>query len=501
MNLYRYLLLSVFAIIVFSPAFFNDFQYKWDDQWMLLEQPFVMDFSWYSMKFHFLNFYHGQYSPVNTLFYSLIYSLFGLNAGAFHAACLIVHIANVLLVYAILRTVLKQVKTGWKAERIERYASIVAMLFAVHPLQVESVAWISASKVLLYGFFCLAGIGCYLRYLNSEKGSWYRATFICYLLAFGSKEQAILLPLNLVLIDWVMGRYKALRLDKNFISREEVFNKIPFFFVAGGMWYFSFQNNLGNIETDGAYPFYQRIIFGAHSLVQYIFRFIAPVKLYYWYFYPMPVGQGLPASFWIYPLLAAIVLLFVQGIRRKPNTLPLFGIAFFLINLLLALHMLPMPRATITADRYMYLSVIGLALVSVWLVDYSYQKYRNQRKIIVPIAGIVILAFSAQSFIRTTEWKNTETLRQNIEEAIEKRKKAQDTIVNNPPENDATENQQSKETETITTKKKGGLNHDLIPCKNLLFNCKAIKSGGRAALCTITVKLKKRCNRAKPVTP
>ncbi len=447
------LLLPLLTTIVFFHTFSNDFQYKWDDQWMLLEQPFVMDFSWYSLKYHFLNFYHGQYSPINTLFYLVIYSLFGLNPGAFHAACLLVHVANVLLVYTIIRTILKQVKPTWSTQRFGLYASVVAMLFAVHPLQVESVAWISASKVVLYAFFCLAGIGCYLRYLDSKKGSWYIGTLISYLLAFGSKEQAILFPLNLVLIDWVMGRYKALRLSKKIITREEVLDKIPFFLLAAAMWYFSLQNNLGNIETDGAYPFYQRAVFGAHSLIQYIFRFIAPVKLYYWYFYPMPVGQQLPASFWTYPLLAAIVVFFIRALWKKPNTLPLFGFAFFLLNLLLALHLLPMPRATITADRYMYLSVIGLALVSIWLVDYLYQKYRNKRKFIVPVAGMIILAFSVQSFVRTTEWENTETLRQNIEEAIEKRKEVHDAIVNNPLENDISETRQNKESNKITTEK------------------------------------------------
>ena len=198
--------------------------------------------------------------------------------------------------------------------------------------------------------------------------------------------------------------------------------------------------------------FYQRTVFGAHSLVQYIFRFIAPVKLYYWYFYPMPVGQELPASFWMYPLLAAIVLLFVGGLWRKPNTLPLFGFAFFLLNLLLALHLLPMPRATITADRYMYLSVMGLALVSVWLADYVLQKY-NKRRVIVPVAGVIILAFSIQSFVRTAEWKNTETLMKNIEIAIEKRKRAKDAIVNNPLENDGLKSHFDKETKIKITKK------------------------------------------------
>lgn len=436
-----YLFLPLIIIAVFCPTFFNDFQYKWDDQWMLLEQPFITTFSWYDLGHQFLQFYHGQYSPVNTLFYQLIYSLFGLNAAAFHAGCLVFHIINSLLVYSIIRIILRSLKPTWESVRTDRYAGIAALLFAIHPLQVESVAWISASKVVLYALFCLAGIWCYLRYLKSENGSWYIGSLICYLLAFGSKEQAIIFPLNLVLLDWVLGKYKAFQWNKTIIAREEVLNKVPFFLLAAGMWYFSLQNNLGNIETDGAYPFLQRAVFGAHSLIQYIFRFIAPVKLYYWYFYPMPVGQGLPVSFWIYPLLVVIVLFFIQALWKKKNYLPLFGFAFFLVNLLLALHVVPMPRATITADRYMYLSVIGLALVTVWLGDYLLRKFNKNSKIILALYCSIIIAFCTQSFIRTTEWKNSETLRQNIEEAIKKRKKAKEAIVNNPLETKAMKNE------------------------------------------------------------
>src|SRR5690606_21422816 len=106
-------LLPFFTTLVFISTFFNDFQYKWDDQWMLLEQPFVMDFSWYGLKFHFLNFYHGQYSPINTIFYLCIYSVFGLNPGAFHAACLFLHMFNVLLVYVIILNIIRKVKPYW----------------------------------------------------------------------------------------------------------------------------------------------------------------------------------------------------------------------------------------------------------------------------------------------------------------------------------------------------------------------------------------------------
>lgn len=427
-------ILIVIPISVFSPTFFNDFQRSWDDQWMLLEHPYILNFSWTDLVYHFGSFYHGQYSPVNTVFYLTINSLFGFNAAAFHTACLLIHIVNVLLVFFVTRIIIEKIKPRWYEPRILVYAGVVSLLFAIHPLQVESVAWISASKVVLYALFCLMGSLSYLRYLKTTKISWYLSVLLCYLLAFGTKEQAIIFPLNLILLDWVFGRYRSVPFNWRLITKDVFVEKLPFFLLAAGMWYFSVQNNLGNLDTAGAYPFHQRLVFGAHSLVQYIFRFLAPVRLYYWYFYPMTVGGELPFSYWAYPLLAGIVLLFVWSLWRDRNHLPVFGFAFFTVNLVLALHIIPMPRATITADRYMYLSIPGLALACIWLIDYLYLKFRGARKGVLLAGCMLFVAFGIQSFTRTVDWRNSEALRRNIQEIVEKRKKEQQAVANNPLE-------------------------------------------------------------------
>jgi len=132
--------------------------------------------------------------------------------------------------------------------------------------------------------------------------------------------------------------------------------------------------------------------------------------------------------------LAGIVLLFVWSLWTKRNRLAVFGFAFFAVNLLLALHLVPMPRATITADRYMYLSIPGLTLIYIWLIDYQYRKFIRARKGIVLAGCVLLVAFSVQSFARTIEWKNSETLRHNIQEVIEKRRKDHKAVVNNPLE-------------------------------------------------------------------
>jgi len=157
--------------------------------------------------------------------------------------------------FFIIRIVIEKVKPVWKSNRIDIYAGLVALIFAIHPLQIESIAWISASKVILYGYFSLLGLWCYLKYIKSMYLRWLIGVIFCYLLAFGSKEQAIIFPLNLIVLDWVLGRYKGIGINLKSIFYVTILEKIPFFFLAWSMWLFSLQNGVGNLDI-GTYPLY-----------------------------------------------------------------------------------------------------------------------------------------------------------------------------------------------------------------------------------------------------
>jgi len=425
-------LLLLTTIIVFCPTFFNDFQNNWDDQWMLLNNPFVLDFTWDSINYHLISFYHGQYSPVNTILYGVIYKLVGFNPGVYHGVCLLIHILNVFLTFLIVKACVSKVKPGFNNQRLNVYASVVALLFAIHPLQVESVAWISASKVVLYGFFTLICLWMYIRYMQSGRWIWYVGVILSYVLGFGSKEQAILLPVLLLAVDWLYGRLKSFPLTVRAITNKVYLEKIPFFLLAAAMWYFSWQNNLGDLSIENSYPIHQRLLFAMHSLMQYIFRFVAPVKLYYFYFYPINIGESLPLEYWFYLVLVLMVILFVWENYRKRNFLVVFGTVFFVLNLLLVLHIIPMPRKMITADRYMYLSVIGIALVLIWLLDNLHQRFIKYRWLTISLISIFVLSISIQSFLRTSEWKDSTSVKRNIQELIKQRQEKQEAIVNNP---------------------------------------------------------------------
>lgn len=424
--------LILLTVVVFLPTFYNDFQLKWDDNWQVLNNTYVIDSSWDNLRFHFTNFYKGQYSPINTLFYIGVYKFFGFSPAAFHWLSLLIHLANTILVFWIVQEIVAQINLQKLSFGKNYYAFITALIFALHPLQVESVAWISASKVVLYTFFTLLALGAYIRYIKTGKWLWLLGVGFAYLLSFGSKEQAIILPLSLLAIDYVYGRFSGFRFRQFRGYQKVIVEKLPFFVLAVGMWYFSALNAVGGLVSSSGYSFYQRAFFGMHSLSEYLFRFLAPVKLYYFYFFPIAPGESLPWYYWGYPLILLCIGLFIVHHYRRNNKLVLFGLLFFLINIVLVLHILPMPRQTITADRYMYLSIVGLALVLAWGIDYACHHYSHYKRHISLVLSLYIMVLGAQSFFRTQDWKDSEHIKHNIKELIEKREQVGQPIINNP---------------------------------------------------------------------
>src|SRR5690606_17798844 len=168
------------VLLSFYPSLFSDFQMEWDDQWMVFQNPMLTystigDF-WYS----FIYFFHGQYSPLNQLYYYGIYILAGFDPTAYHLGSLIIHVVNSILVYRLIFGLSSIISDQSNTNRKVGFALASALIFAIHPLQVESVAWISASKVLLYTTFTLLGMLSYLRYKNHAKYRYLLLTFLCY---------------------------------------------------------------------------------------------------------------------------------------------------------------------------------------------------------------------------------------------------------------------------------------------------------------------------------
>src|SRR5690606_23047789 len=215
--------LIILAALAFFPSLSNDFQRQWDDQWMLLEHHIILHPSLENIWYYFTHFDRGQYYPLNQLYYLGIHSLFGFDPAAFHAGSLIMHLINSILVFILIRQIGRQIVEPEHHFRLHWMAGLVALIFAIHPLQVESVAWISASKILLYATFTLSGLITYVIYIKSRKVVFLILTILAYILSFMCKEQAIILPLNIILLDWLFHTFGYRE-----FSKRVLWEKIPF---------------------------------------------------------------------------------------------------------------------------------------------------------------------------------------------------------------------------------------------------------------------------------
>lgn len=174
-NCYIFVLIII-VLLVYFPTFFNDFIYMWDDQWQVLTKTTENGFNWGNIVQIFSQSFYSQYFPVNQFFYMLVYVLSGgYNAFAFHLFCLFVHALNTILVYYLIKKCLL-LSERVDGSKVKIMPFLTALLFAVHPLNVESVAWISASKVLIYSFFFLLALYAYVIYYKKNRYS------ICYTL-------------------------------------------------------------------------------------------------------------------------------------------------------------------------------------------------------------------------------------------------------------------------------------------------------------------------------
>lgn len=197
---------------------------------------------------------------------------------------------------------------GMEEKNIRQIAFITTLLFAIHPMNVEPVAWISAVKVLIYAFFYLLGLLYYLQYIKSQKFRYYLFTIACFIASFLGKEQAVTFPLALLIVDWFTNRNM-----KSFTVWNE---KMVFFVMA-------FFFGLITILSQGAsglgitYPFYQRVIFGCFAIIEYITKGLIPIKLNYLYPFPIVIGEELPLRFYIYPILIIFLSVWGWACRKK----------------------------------------------------------------------------------------------------------------------------------------------------------------------------------------
>ena len=371
------------TILVYLPVFNAGFAY--DDVNYIQKNGLIRSIN---LERIFTENVMGNYHPLTMLVFSIEYQFFGLDATGYHIVNLLLHLVNILLVFYF---ILLLCNKPW-------VALIAALLFGIHPLHVESVAWISELKDLLYTSFFLGTLIFYLKYLNDTKTKYYFVALLLFIFSLLSKGMAASLPVVLLLIDYFKRRKIAGRV---------IVEKIPFFLLAiifGTVAVFA-QQLSDAVQDASIYTFFQRMVFACYGFITYLWKLILPFKQSAFYPYPIKAGP-LPVYYYLYPILVIVLAALIIYSRKFTNKI-FFSIAFFTITIFLVLQLLPVGDA-IMADRYSYIPSIGLFYLAgeglYWLWN---KKYRTPA---IAITALFALLFCILTFQRNGVWKNDQTL-------------------------------------------------------------------------------------------
>jgi len=383
------LLIGILTFIAYFPALKGTFT-NWDDMVYIGGNPYIKSLSVKNFAAIFSSNYMGNYHPLAMLSLSIDYQINKFDPFVFHLTNILIHIINSILVLLVLKRLTGKLQI----------AVIAALLFGVHALHVESVAWISERKDVLYTCFYLLSLYSYIRYVPKQDKKWFGLSLLFFLLSCLSKGQAVTLAVTLFLVDIFMGR--------KWTELKILIEKAPFLIVALIFGIVAFRAQAGADATIMAnFPIQQRVAFASYGMVMYILKLFYPFALSAYYPYPILGNVGeVPFLYWlcILPAIAFIVLLFLSWKRSK---FLFFGLAFFLLNIVLLLQLLPVGRA-IMADRYAYIPSIGyFFLVGVYLSD---RKYIKKDQIMWGIVAVYTILLMILTFQQSKVWRNSNTL-------------------------------------------------------------------------------------------
>jgi len=404
--------ISIFLIAITWAVFGQTFGHQfinYDDPLYVFDNAHVRaGLTWRGILWAFTHVHSQNWHPLTTISHMLDCQLFGVNPGAHHLVNVFFHSIAAVLLFILLA----QITDGASRTGGIWLGGFVAAVFAIHPLRVESVAWIAERKDALSGVFFMLTLIAYAAY--TRKGSIGRYVTMSILFACGlmCKPMLIMTPIVLLLLDyWPLNRFARSTMSKLVIE------KIPLFALSVGscvatLWAQNFA--LGSTQF---LPLQWRITNAVFSYFEYVRQMFWPVDLIPFYVHP---ENRLAPWRLLVAVIVLIALTVVAFVRRRQNPYLIVGWLWYLIMLIPVIGIVQVGLQG-HADRYTYLPQIGLDIALVWLIwdltksclsrrsDFA-QAEPAQRIILSGVSAIVLGALSILSWKQTTHWHDTETL-------------------------------------------------------------------------------------------
>jgi Flp pilus assembly protein TadD len=423
-------LIALLTFVVYLPSLQNDFV-EWDDNIFIYLNPFIQSLDKDFFKWAFFDIYYAyDWTPLTWVSHAVDYAIWGLNPAGHHLTSIIIHAVNTFLLVLLVIRLIGASRDTRDSEQSSFYtdnniliaASVTGLLFGIHPLHVESVAWVAERKDVLCALFFLLTLLMYTKYGSTEPATrslvsrfvckWYLLSIGFFLLSLMSKPMAVSLPVVLLILDWYpLQRIRTLR-----SFRSALFEKTPFIALALFSSIITYMaKKQGAMELAEHLGLPTRLLVASKSLVMYIWKMIFPHPLVPMYPYPREVSF-LSFDYFIPPLFIVGITIACVVAARKRIKLWIAVWVYYVVTLIPVLGIIQTGGQAM-ADRYTYLPSIGPFLVAGLLVAWITEKANKSpgrnlllKRIGISMAVALLVATSYLTVKQIKIWKNTMVL-------------------------------------------------------------------------------------------
>jgi protein O-mannosyl-transferase len=417
-------LIIILTAIVYANTLDNEFT-NWDDDKLILNNTLIRSLEFDNLKKIFDLKSGGTYQPMRVFSYALDYRIGKFDPFVFHLHNIILHVFSSILLYMLLLTILPRIERGSFGNTVffarlpdlmRILALFTALLFALHPVNVEAVTWLSSRKYVLLSFFSFASLLCYMQRPVSKKIDFvfYMLSVFFWILAAMSSPFGVILPALFVLLEYCTHP------DKNpYYCLKDNLVRLSFYIILGLVVLVYLMTTLGAVSRieSSSVPVFNTMM---QVFWDYMRNFVAPFWLNNRY-----VDYVYPSIFSYYKVAGGLLLLFgavaasIHSVIKKNGKLFFFALFWFLICWLPASNIVPI--STRMADRYIYLGSVGFFIFFSWSLCYFFNilslkiKVGKGREMMVFIYSIslIVISVSILSVVRNDVWQNSGTLWKN----------------------------------------------------------------------------------------
>jgi hypothetical protein len=409
-------LLGLLIVVVFGQVIGFEFV-NFDDPVYINNYMVVKGLTLEGLAWVFASIHINFSTTLNWVSHMLDVELFGLNPAGHHLTNLLLHLINTFLFFIILDGITRD---RWKS-------AIAAVLFAIHPLRVETVAWVSDRKDLLAMLFALLTIGAYWKYAVRRRPLWYGAMVVCLVLALLSKPVMVILPFVLLLMDcWPLNRLESSSPLQWAHIKPLLWEKIPLLGLSGLFSWIAYNgqavHNVMVAET--TLPWFDRWLNVPVNYMRYLEKIFWPTDLVVFY----PLSYQSPATWKIIGSSLFLLVVTVWVLRRFRNAPYLFVGWFWFLGSLVPVVGFVKAGFQEIADRYTYFPLIGIFFMGVWGMAEAAERYKVPMRAVRSLSAVLVAVLMLVSWKQTRVWENSVTLFQHAVEHTGRNDYAQNNL-------------------------------------------------------------------------